>query len=231
MKMSLSSRFQFPWLPLWARARRESDVHPHVLDEHAELFSAHNGASTELEVLNWLYASIRAFKLPSILETGAANGLGTIAMATACKHNGFGVVHAVELEPGTCRSLRRKAALAGVSRFLRIHCRDSLSFLAETELSFDLAFFDSLCELRAREFRTCLERGLIGRMSVFHDTSPRRCLSLPDRPDAEAHARYRDEIRAFASDPRCGGIFESVLSRGLICLFLKGESMSGRAPR
>lgn len=215
-------RWIYPWLPLWARVRRECDVHPHhVVAERPELFEAYNEISTELEILNWLYSSVRAFKPARILETGAANGLGTIAMATACKHNGFGTVHSLEIEPVTCRSLQRKLAIAGLSAYSEVHCGDSLSFLENTEVSFDFAFFDSQTHLRSREFGICLERSLIPKMAVFHDTSPHRCTTLPDPEDRVIQHRYRAELLKFASDPRCSGYFESQLSRGLFCLFMK----------
>jgi predicted O-methyltransferase YrrM len=216
------SRLTYPWLPLWARVRREHDVHPHhVADERPELFEAHNEISTELEILNWLYSSVRAFKPSAILETGAANGLGTIAMATACKHNGFGAVHSLEIEPVTCRSLERKLALASLSAYAHVHCGDSLSFLKNASISFDFAFYDSRPDLRWREFGICLERNLIHKMAVFHDTSPHRCSTLPDPEERLIQERYRAELVKFANDRRCNGYFESKLSRGLFCLFLK----------
>jgi predicted O-methyltransferase YrrM len=224
MKTRLFKSLRYLWLPIWARVRRERDVHPHhVSEERAELFDAYNETSTELEILNWLYSCIRAFKPSVILETGAANGLGTIAMATACKQNGFGVVHSLEIEPATCRSLERKLAFARLSPYAEIHCGDSLSFLEETDCSFDFAFFDSRPEFRWREFGICLERNLIQKIAVFHDTSPHRSLILPGLEERSLQERYRAELMKFASDPRCTGYFESKLSRGLYCLFLKEQ--------
>lgn len=93
---------KYPWKPSWAAIHREIDVHPHSPAEHANLFEAYNTGSTEFELLNWLNATIRLLKPKSIIETGACDGLGTIAMASACKVNGLGKVHSVEIDPGCC---------------------------------------------------------------------------------------------------------------------------------
>jgi predicted O-methyltransferase YrrM len=201
--------------------RREDKVHPHVPAERAHLFDAHNAGTTELEVLNWLHATILVLKPQNVLETGAADGLGTIAMASACRNNGFGTVHSVELDPKLCESLHTKLRRHGLSRFAQVHCQDSRTFLSENATIFDIGFFDSMCEFRAQEFEICLDRGTIRTLAVFHDTSPRRCESLRGWPSDDEHAAYRNRLHKLAADPRVQGFFESELSRGFICLSLK----------
>ena len=215
----LSSRGRYPWLPWWAEVRPESEVHPHVPAEHPEWFQAHNAGTTELEVLNWLHATVMLLKPRSVLETGAANGVGTLALASACRGNGFGVVHSVELDPALCKALESKLRGAGLARFGEVHCESSLDYLARTDTVFDIGFFDSMCEIRAEECRIALERGLLGRLAVFHDTSPLRSESLVGWPTPEEHARFRREVLELARHPRCTGRFESPLSRGVIALF------------
>src|SRR5262245_42951775 len=112
----MTRRRLYPWIPSWAEIRPEPAVHAHVPAEYADWFEAHNTGSTELEVLNWLYATIRVLKPATVLETGAADGLGTIALASACAANGFGVVHSVEIEPALCDQLRRRAAARHLSK-------------------------------------------------------------------------------------------------------------------
>src|ERR1022692_560869 len=73
------------WLPLDLYYGLESNAHPHSPEERAELFLAHNTGSTEIETLNWLHATICLIKPACILETGALDGLGTIALAAACR--------------------------------------------------------------------------------------------------------------------------------------------------
>jgi predicted O-methyltransferase YrrM len=226
---SLPRRRFYPWIPRWAEVRREIDVHPHVPSEHAEWFEAHNTGSTEFEVLNWLHATIRLLKPAAVLETGAADGLGTIALASACAANGRGVVHSVEIDPALCEQLRRRTAAEKLADHVRVHCESSLTYLASTSDTFDIGFFDSLCELRAQECRLCLERGLITTAAIFHDTSPHRTESLKEWPSPEAHAHYRADVLALARDPRCSGFFESTLSRGLIAIFVGVGARAGAA--
>src|ERR1051326_3604694 len=92
----LTRRRLYPWLPGWAEIRPETAVHAHVPAEYADWFEAHNTGSTELEVLNWLYATIRVLKPATVLETGAADGLGPIALAPASPANGSCVLRSEE---------------------------------------------------------------------------------------------------------------------------------------
>src|SRR2546422_2367989 len=226
---SLPRRRLYPWIPRWAELRREITVPPHVPVERAEWFEAHNTGSTEFEVLNWLHATIRLLKPAAVLETGAADGLGTIALASACEANNRGLVHSVEIDPVLCEQLRRRTAAEGLVDRVRVHCESSLTYLASTNERFDIGFFDSLCELRAKEFRVCLERGLITTVAVFHDTSPHRTESLKEWPSPEEHARYRADLLALARDPPCSGFVESTLSRGVIAIFVGAGTGAGTA--
>lgn len=206
------------WLPFWIATDTESRVHPHAPEERADLFLAHNAGSTEIEVLNWLHATVCLLKPHSILETGAADGLGTLALASACRANGFGTVHSIEIDAALCRAGERLLDRYGVSRHAVFHAEDSRAFLRKTNLTFDLAWFDSMCELRADEYAVCRERGLLRGPAAFHDTSPRRTETLTDWPTPAQHAEYRRRLREAAKD---GGVcaFESTLSRGLVVLF------------
>lgn len=91
-----------PWRPVWLRVwhhlQSEVKLHPHVPEERANLFLAFETGTTEIEVLNGLHATIIAHKPRCVLEIGASAGLGTLALASACKANGFGKVHSVELD-------------------------------------------------------------------------------------------------------------------------------------
>jgi hypothetical protein len=212
--------FKYPWLPHWVQVSRETDVHPHVREERGELFEAYNTGTTELDLLNWLHATVRVLKPDAVLETGAANGIGTTALASACRLNGFGKIHSVELDPDLCSRLDGLLKHLGLRDFVEIHCEDSIQFLARNTTPFDVGFFDSMCEIRASEFSTCLERGTIRKPAVFHDTSARRCETMKGWPRDELHLKYRADLQALAKDPRCSGYFESPLSRGFVCLFL-----------
>lgn len=209
------------WVPGWAKLYKEIDVHPHCPEERAELFIGHNIGSTEVEVLNWLYATICLLKPHNILETGAAQGLGTIALASACRANGFGKVHTVEIEFDLCKELEKKLKRQRLLEYVEIYCKDSLDYLKDIDTVFDFAFFDSMCDIRVDEFSLMMERKIIKNIAIFHDTSAFRCVSLPDLPTKEKHDEYRSRIIELGQSGYCTGYYESNLSRGLIVLFIK----------
>jgi predicted O-methyltransferase YrrM len=211
--------WQPSWLPPGYYCHLETNVHPHVPAERGELFLAYDTGTTELETLNWLHATICLIKPACVLETGAAAGLGTIALASACRDNGFGKVHSVEIVPETCEKLSATLKKQNLTDYCEVHCSDSLSFLRETNLVFGLAFFDSTCEIRAEEYAICRDRGLLKGIAAFHDTSPRRTQSPGFLPPESVHGEYRRLIHEYARDPRNAGCFENTLSRGLFVIF------------
>jgi predicted O-methyltransferase YrrM len=203
---------------------KESEVHPHSKEERSELFLAYGAASTEIEVLNWLHATVCILKPENILETGTAGGIGTIALGQACKDNGFGMVHSLEISEKAAEKAQRRVNLAGVSKHVTIYVKSSLDFLSETDLKFEFGFFDSLTELRPQEFAICQERGLwrygrgSGPVAVFHDTAARRAETHED-PTPEVQAQYRKDLDRLCKEANAGW-FESELSRGFIAFFL-----------
>ena len=207
------------WLPSDYYCTLESKVHPHVAAEKSELFLAYNAGSTEMETLNWLHATICLVKPSAVLETGAADGLGTIALASACRDNGFGQVHSLEIDAGLCERLEGTLRKYGLSDYAKVHCADSLSFLRQSQLSFDFGFFDSLCELRVEEYRICRNRRILDGIAAFHDTAPQRAVSLTDCPPADIHDEYRRQLLELAGQPDNSGFFEHTLSRGLFVIY------------
>jgi predicted O-methyltransferase YrrM len=207
------------WLPTLLPLRSEDYHHSHIPIEKAELFLSYNGGSTEMEVLNWLYSTVLLLKPKVILETGAADGLGTIALASACKANGFGMVHSIELDKPTCDLAIKRLHKAGLDKFATYHCTDSFSFIKSTELVFDFAFYDSLCEIRAAECEMCVRKEILKGLAVFHDTSPYRTESLIEWPSPELHNRYRQDLHRISEQYFGNRIFETQLSRGLTVLF------------
>lgn len=196
-------------------------MHPHVTEEKPELFTAFNMGTTEMETLNWLHATACLIKPSNILETGAANGIGTLALASACRDNGFGKVHSVEINPDLCEKLQTLLQCYGLSEYAEVHCESSLDYLEETATVFDMAFFDSICEIRAEEYGICCRRGILRGPAVFHDTSRYRCLSFTGEPSAEVHAAYREKLMSHAQNVNVSGSFEHVLSRGMFAIFPK----------
>ena len=212
-----------PWRPSWLPAghtlKSEAKLHPHVPEERAELFLGFETGTTEMEVLNWLNATLMVLKPTCILETGAAAGLGTIALASACRDNGFGKVHSVELDRPTMEAASARLAKAGLGDYVEWHCADSRDFIRGFDGCFEFGFFDSRCEIRGEECRIALELGKLKGPAVFHDTSPLRTKSLPDMPTPEEHERFRREVHELSAKHYGGRILESSLSRGFIALF------------
>lgn len=207
------------WLPFFCALQPESAAHPHVPAERSDEFLAATTGGTEIEVLNWLNATVCLLKPDQVLETGAFDGLGTIALASACRANGRGHVHSLEIDPAACLAARARLERHGLAAWATVHCTDSQEFLRATDLRFDFAFFDSLCHLRADEYELCRSRGLLRGHAAFHDTSPRRCESYPGDPPADIHATYRQRVLAFARLDDATGWHESTLSRGLIVIY------------
>jgi predicted O-methyltransferase YrrM len=206
------------WLPNWISLELESSVHPHDLLERADQFLAYNGEATEIEVLNWLYATILLLKPNSIIETGTADGFGTIALASACKANGFGRVHSVELDKQRCAKAQKLIEQAGLSNWVQYHCEDSRKFLRNTSIKFQFGFFDSSCKILAEECAICMERGILDGPAVFHDTSPYRTRTMKSWPEEPVHTKFRDALQHLAAQYFNGNIWESTLSRGLTVL-------------
>ena len=210
------------WLPRWMRLSNEKDVHPHASKEHAELFLTDNGGGTEIEVLNWLYATVCLLKPKRILETGVWKGVGTLALAAACKANGFGEVHSLEIDVERCKEANKLLRKAGLLKFATVHYSDSLTFLRDTTLTFDFAFFDSDCVVRTEEYKLCRQRRILKGIACFHDTSPTRTLTY-SQPGSAEHAEFRKQIYEFSKQAGVSGYFESTLSKGIIVLFLNDK--------
>jgi predicted O-methyltransferase YrrM len=214
------------WRPEWLPRRidlvSEAEAHPHVREERGDLFLAVDTGTTEIEVLNWLHATICMLKPSSVLETGAHLGMGTLALAAACRANGFGKVHSVELDPKSCQAVRDLLRREDLVDFAVVHCADSRTFLQETRLSFQFGFFDSLPELRAEEFAICHQRGILRGLAAFHDTSVLRTRTMDWCPPKEDHLAFRQRLKDLAAAPGCSGYFESPLSRGLFVIACPG---------
>jgi predicted O-methyltransferase YrrM len=209
----------YSWQPIWAPTLQESSIHPHCLEEKANFFDAADGGSTEYEILNWLHSSIRLLKPQNILETGGWEGLGTIALAHACKLNGFGKVTCLEIDPRQCVRIEQVLEESHLSQFVEVQCMSSLDYLSQSSKIFDIGFFDSETTIRATEADICLQRGIIRNLAVFHDTSPTRTEEYTPR---EVQDKYRNDVFALARHPNCTGYYDMPLSRGFIALFLKG---------
>ena len=158
----------------------ESATHPHHPDERAELFSAHDSGSIEVENGELLTALVRAWKPEVILETGTYRGVGARYLAEGCIANGFGRVVTLECVPRLAEKAR--AELAGLP--VEVICVESVPWLREYDgPPFHFAFLDSALEARVSELRLLRDRRLLDGIAFVHDTSRLRAAGgMPDHP-------------------------------------------------
>jgi len=209
----------FFWLPNNIPVLSEADVNLHNPKEKAALFHAVDSNSTELEILSWLYATIRAFKPNQILETGSWNGIGTLALAHACKMNNFGKVTTLEMSSQQCDLVSQKLEELGLQDFVDIQNKNSLIYLKESDKRFDMCFFDSEMSIKTEELQVLLDKGLAPQMAVFHDTSSNKPEEIVTWTEQN---KYRADVLQFTRHPKSTGYVELPLSRGMIAIYFEG---------
>jgi predicted O-methyltransferase YrrM len=209
------------WMPSWASYNREDQVHPHQEEEKSHLFHALDSGSTEYEVLNWIHSTIRVLKPKLVLETGAYEGIGTLALAHACKLNGFGKVISIENDSKQCVKVEEILEENNLKKYAEVICSDSIEFLNITNYKFEIGFFDSETTIRAKECEICLDRDILNNVAIFHDTSPYRLDVITPQ---HIQQKYRSDVFELARHPNCTGYYDSCLSRGFMALWLKNYS-------
>jgi predicted O-methyltransferase YrrM len=212
----------YTWKPSWCPVIPENHAHPHCPQEKSELFEVYDGGATEYEVLNFLHACIRVLKPQLVIETGAYEGLGTIALAHACKLNGFGKVHSIENDPKACVRVQTVLEEEKLLPWAEVFLSSSLDFIAGSNNVYDIGFFDSLTSIRPIECEMLMNESRIKKLAVFHDTSPYRSITAPDWTSAEEQKEYREKIFNISQKSECSGFYDSPLSRGFIALWLRG---------
>lgn len=198
----------------------ESDIHPHVASERAELFEAVDSQATESEYLHLLTSLVKVLKPRRVLETGTYNGHGTAVLARACRDNGLGFVDSVEADPGRAYKADLHIIASGLRPWARIHAAQSVEWIGRGGQTFDFGFFDSDLPYRVSELRACLDTGLMGRdgYAVFHDTSRAR-ITRAGVPDPRTEAFWRD-FDALSREFGFKQVFEFPLSRGMTVVHL-----------
>ena len=156
--------------------RNEADLHPHVPEEKAQLFTALDGGSTENEYLELLTALVRVQKPERVLETGCYLGVGTAAIAKGLRANGFGKLHSVDFNKEWLNRTSERLVQENLTQWVDLHEGDSIKFIKSHDPiwdSYDMTFFDSDLPMRMDEFIACLDHGILkpGALATFHDTS------------------------------------------------------------
>lgn len=166
--------------------KRESDVHKHCPQERADLFSAIDGGSAELEVLQFLEAMVFLFKPERLLETGTGPAYTSRAIVSGMAKNGFGQFTTLDIDELSARYLADRLddiPMLGKHISVAFHQADSKQWIREYQgPPFDFVFFDSLIDFRHTEFELLMSRSKLVPWAtcVFHDTSRLRGETMPD---------------------------------------------------
>lgn len=133
---------------------------------HPGRWTAPDAHSTECEVTELVAGFVRALQPDYVVETGTCWGQTAEAVGRALHTNGQGHLVTLEVEPTKVRESRRRC------EGLPVTVLQTSSMTWTPEQPVDFAWFDSLCELRPKEFRRYLpwmhDRTVVG----FHDTGP-----------------------------------------------------------
>jgi predicted O-methyltransferase YrrM len=136
-----------------------------------------------------------------VIETGSAFGHTTALIAHALRRNGHGHLVSLEPDPGRAEVARSRVASYGLGAFCEVREQSSLDFTPPQEI--DFAWFDSLYELRAEEFRRFRPWLSPGGIVAFHDwTSGLRGHYLDVRAEVEALAAEGLLRPVFVPSPR-----------------------------
>lgn len=153
----------------------ESTIHPHDPRERADLFHVRDGSgSTEFEFLNLLNAFTLAMKPSLALELGTFTGMGSLAIASGLKWNGFGMLFSVDIDD--CVEARKHHQNYDLESWVNFIKSDASGFCDAYEGEpFNLVFIDSGSN-RLCEANILLSRDKIadGALVMVHDASPFR---------------------------------------------------------
>jgi predicted O-methyltransferase YrrM len=192
-------------------ACKETDYHEdgshHNKAEQHELFHCSNdGGASEFEVTNFLNALVKLFKFRNILETGAEQGHGTVALAEAVKYNGVGHVTTVD----NCKIAKDKVAYklseCKLEEYVTYVESETTAFCKQYDGEpFDFCFFDCGHQARVECYKILRQRNKLSRIISFHD------VSYHSRHGSDMIKWYCEQLDNIESE--YGGLF-NVLSRG-----------------
>lgn len=135
----------------------------------ARLWSMFDGFTAETEVLDFFYALTRLVKPAHVLETGTWLGLSACAIGRALRHNGFGHLTTLEVNPEAHATAVENIEGSRLSDVIDARLASSMEFAPTCR--YDLAVFDSELGLREAEFRRFRPHLTDGAFVVFHDAA------------------------------------------------------------
>lgn len=135
------------------------------------LWSMYDPMTAEKEVLELLYAVVRAAKPRLALETGTFSGISSIYMARAMQENGRGRLITCEFDPVVHENARARFQRDGLSSI--VDCRLGSSLELDVNDEIDLLYCDSAVEIRGAEVRRFLRNVNPFGLILMHDAGSR----------------------------------------------------------
>ena len=178
------------------------------VEQHELYHCGDTGGGSEFEVTNFLNAMIKLFKFRNVLETGAEQGHGTVAMAQAIQYNGVGRLTSVDSCHVAARVTNQKLVECGLDSVVDYVSSETTEFCKTYDGEpFDFCFFDCGHEARVECYHILRERGKLSRIVSFHD------VSWPQRGNDPMIQKYCDALDAIGRECDYGGLF-NIMSRG-----------------
>lgn len=208
----------FPELNLYL----ESEIGKHVPEEQTDLFHTIDSSGSEIEVLYFLHSLTLLYKPKLVLETGTHKGYCTLAIASGLAMNGLGKIVTVENDKTKFENALKSFKESGYGNHIELILADSLDYIKNLMPGtvFDIVFFDSRTRLRIPEFEALYEKGTLGNLAIFHDTTIYRGTMFPER--AEIMKQYLSGLDRIAKEC-CTGRIIMPYSRGMQIMQVKKD--------
>lgn len=145
---------------------------PHASCARPDYWHAWDSDSTEVEVTELIASLVRAIQPELVVETGTAFGYTAMAIGRALIRNGHGQLMTMETDVARAHIASDRCVGLPVT-VVRQSSLDFVGLEGANGKPIDIGFalFDSLYELRAREFRRYHSMLRPGTIVTFHDTT------------------------------------------------------------
>jgi len=136
---------------------------------HPERWSMFDSMTAEVEVLEFLRATVTTIKPELVVETGTFSGISTLWIAEGLKANGRGKVITCEFDPVVYANAKTRIENSGVAEWIELRNQSSLEMNVEGTI--DLFFSDSDLPIREQEVRRFLPQISPYGLILMHDAS------------------------------------------------------------
>src|SRR5712692_10349393 len=134
-----------------------------------ERWSMFDSMTAEVEVLEFLRASVTTIKPRLVVETGTFSGISTLWIAEGLKANGRGKVITCEFDPVVYTSAKTRIENCALGEWIDLRNQSSLEMNVEGTI--DLFFSDSDMPIREHEVRRFLPQISPYGLILMHDAS------------------------------------------------------------